>query len=115
LAQRRPVAVGRRLDASQQCGRERVEAEALHGGVEPAEQHGRAVVAVVRHAAQQVAHLPHAAAGGAVVAADVADDDQRRAARGDEGVVPVTADLRLLRGRAGSARRSAGRARAAGR
>jgi hypothetical protein len=80
LAQRRPVAVVGRLDARQQRGRERVEPEALHGGVEPAEQHRRAVVAVVRHAAQQVAHLAHAGGRGAVVAADVADDDQRRAA-----------------------------------
>ena len=51
---------------------------------------------------------PIAAAAADVVADDVADDDDRGAVGLQEGVVPVAADLRLVRGRAVARRRSRG-------
>jgi hypothetical protein len=88
------------LDLSDDHGRERPDREMTHGRVECGQDRCGGLVEGVGDAAKQVAQLAHRGHCCAVVAGDVADDEAEFVAGGEECVVPVAADLGVVRGRA---------------
>ncbi len=107
--QHRVVAV--QQEAAVERRRERGHLQPLNQAVEPVENGGRAA-AVVGVRAQDAAQLTHRDGGVHVVSHGVADRQRHRAVRQREGVVPVTAHLRLLgTGEVDRSARHAGRIR----
>jgi hypothetical protein len=81
--------------------RERLDRQAPGGVLDAGQDRRRGVVAgavrVVRQGAEQAAQLAHAGRGRTVMADHVADDQHGRAVGLREAVVPVPADLGLMR------------------
>ncbi len=90
----------RLLDAGEDAGGQRADREVAHGAVQRGQHQRGRLAHAVGDAAQQVADLAHGRRGDPVVAGDVADDEVGRAVGGEERVVPVAADLRLVGRRA---------------